>query len=257
MLKSILLTFTFIIACPSYPRVAPQESGSLPDRLAKAVGIYTLSENDFPAALVRVAQDFDVPMGIEWIKLPSDPKEVKLAWRNATVREILESIVHSRPGYDLEEGDKIVHVLYAGAKSDDKNFLNIQVGNFQSVDEYVAFSKQRLHDIVRKIVFPPPPPVLGQTHSELREIVVSGGEHKATFEVKNGTVRDVMDKMALATDGRIWVVTFDENAGLTSTGFRRTIYSLWNSSAALSDQYQPGWDIVFNRGTVRGVGLPP
>ncbi|HXH51602.1 MAG TPA: hypothetical protein VNM47_19860 [Terriglobia bacterium] len=221
------------------------------------VATYALSENNFPTALAKVAQDFSVPLGIEWVKLPSDPKEVKLAWRKATVREILQSVVRARPGYEMKVGNGIVHVLYANAESDKKNFLNIRVRNFRSADEYVAFSKQRLHDIVRSTISLPVPHAGGNLPSEFREVVVSGGEHKATFEIQNGTVRDVMDKMALATDGKIWIVTFDEKAGLTSTGYRRTIYSLWNTSATLPDQYQPGWDIIFNRGTVRGIGLPP
>jgi hypothetical protein len=254
MLKSILLA---LIAVSSVsPFAASQRSPTLQEKLARVVGTYALSENNFPTALAKVAQDFAVPLGIEWVKLPSDPKEVKLAWRKATVREILQSIVRTRPGYELKVDDGIVHVLYPNAESDKKNFLNIPVQNFRSEDQYVAFSKQRLHDIVRKTIFPPVPHAGGSLPS-VREIVVSGGEHKTTFTAQNGTIRDVLDKMALATDGKIWIVTFDEKAGLTSTGFRRTIASLWNTSATLSDQYQPGWDIIFNRGTVRGIGLPP
>jgi len=254
MLKSVLLA---LIAVSSVsPCLASQGSPTLQEKLARVVVTYAVSEGSFPTALAKVAQDFGVPMGIEWIRLPSDPQEVKLAWRKTTVRQILQSIVRARPGYEVKVGDGIVHVLYPNAESDEKSFLNIRVRNFQSVDQYVAFSKQKLHDSVRKTIFPPVPHAGGSLPS-VREIVVSGGEHKATFTVQNGTVRDVLDKMALATDGKIWIITFDQKAGLTSTGFRRTIASLWNASATLPDQDQPSWDIIFNRGTVRGIGLPP
>ena len=217
--------------------------------------MYDVSENSFPTALVKVAQDFRLPMGIEWIRLSSDPQKVRLAWKKATVREILQSIVRTRPGYELKVDGCIVHVFYPNAESDKRNFLNIPVQNFQSEDQYVAFSNQRLRDIVRKTVFPPVPHAGGSLPS-VREIVVSGGEHKATFTMQNGTVRDVLDKMIFATDGRIWIVTFDEKAGLTPSGFRRTIASLWNASANLPDEYQPRWDLIYMRSTVPGIGVP-
>lgn len=254
MLKSIFLA---LIAVSSFsPCVASQRPPTLQEKLSRVAVTYDVSENSFPTALVKVAQDFRLPMGIEWVKLPRDPQKVRLAWKKATVREILQSIVRTRPGYELKVDGGIVHVLYPGAQSDKKNFLNIPVRNFQSEDQYVAFLNERLRDIVRKTVFPPVPHA-GRSLPSVREIVVSGGEHKATFTVQNGTVRDVLDKMIFATDGKIWIVTFDEKAGLTPTGFRRTIASLWNTSATLPDQDQPGWDIIFNRGTVRGIGLPP
>lgn len=250
------LLLTMLIALRATPATLPREDEGLQHKLGKLVEGYALSEKTFPVALIRVAQDFEIPMGLEWIRLPSDPTEIKRTWHNATVGQIIGSIVKGRAGYDLTVKDGVVHVFYDGATADKRNFLNIKIEDFRSKDEYVAASKQRLHEIVRRIVFPPPPPVPGRQYTEIRQVVVSGGEHKTTFEVLNGTVREVLDKMALATDGKIWVVTFDEKAGLTPTGFRRTISSLWNAYS-LPDRYQPAWDFVFVRGTVRGISLPP
>ncbi|MEJ2010454.1 MAG: hypothetical protein P8Z30_20265 [Acidobacteriota bacterium] len=132
--------------------VSPVQVGAAPRSLAatlnETVPAYTVDERSFSTALMAFSSSFHVPMGIEWIE-PAQPRRVAHSWKRSTVRQILESIVKSEPGYQLQVGNNIVNVFYMGALTDKTNFLNIRLPDFRVRNEYVAMALVQLHRAVR------------------------------------------------------------------------------------------------------------
>ncbi len=222
---------------------SPRVVGQTDAKLDTPVQNYKLEESNLPRALISVAAQFHIPMGIEWIE-PATPSPVTLSWKQATVRQVIRSIVSTQGNYDVEMGD-MVHVFYRGAASDKTNFLNIRLARFEMRNQYTALGLRDLHREVnaRMRDIPPPQDWAGETMLEL-------DDHRLNMEFKQATVREILDRLVLAASRPIWSVTFRPQAGLTAGGFRRTI-TLWNDTPVL-DPYQPVWDRM-----MWGRPLPP
>lgn len=202
-------------------------------RLDQVVRDYKVAEDNLARALIVVASRYDLPMGIEWIEPTSDQK-VRLSWNGATLRQVLESIAKSQPGYDIRFSNDFVHVYYQGAESDRSNFLNLKLRMFKVQQKHIAVALYNFRRSVMAQVSPE------NKCCAIREIMLEPNNHLITEEFQNSTVRSVLDNLTLQSDSKVWVVTFPLSAGLTPTRFRRTC-SLWND-AHISDNDQPIWD---------------
>jgi hypothetical protein len=213
---------------------AVEGNAMLQVKLGATVSRYSISESDLPSALIAVASEFELPMGIEWVT-PGVPHPVELSWERATVREVVESIVRNEPGYELKTTDGVVHVSYKGSRDDKANFLNLRLGQFHSRTEHISVILDRLRRIVRGIVSPQPASGTDFYH------VVIADRATVSLDLPNPTVREVLDQLALASDRyKIWAVSFQQDPGLTPTGFRRT-FTIWNDTP-VPDPEQPVWD---------------
>lgn len=68
----------------------------------------------------------------------------------------------------------------------------------------------------------------------------SVGEPDVTVTLQSVNVPQVLDALALASDRKVWVVTFTADGAVTPTSFRRT-GTLWNKEN-VPDPEQPVWD---------------
>lgn len=71
-------------------------------KLSKHVSNYNLGTFTLVGALIRVSSDLQIPMGIAWVNTPAARAELPFAWKDATVRELIESIAMTQPGYRVE-----------------------------------------------------------------------------------------------------------------------------------------------------------
>ena len=218
---------------------APMQGERLQKRLEAKVEEYTLSEDSFLQALTRVASEFEIPMGIEWVRSPGTIRKIQISWHDGTVHEILQSLVKSQPGYELQITNGVVHVFPRSARADRRSFLNLPIDKFQVENDYVQFASRRLQQRLRGVVTPPlaVKPGMGEAGS----LATGMGDRRVTFKLGNVTVRDVLDKLSLAADFKIWVVTYPEKTALTATGFYRPLSLFTN---AVSDDYQPVWHLL-------------
>ena len=199
-------------------------------KLSKRVTNYNLGVYSFAEALIRVSNDYQIPMGIAWVNNPSGRSELPFTWKNATVREIIDAIAKTQPGYDVQFKNGIVRVLPAGLISDRENFLKIKIDAFDVPDTYVEVASFKLHTLVT--------PVKGN-----QQFSIAGpGDSRVSLRLRDCTVADALDALALASNRKLWIVTFTADTRLTSTGFRRTI-SLW-SGKPQPDREQLGWDLL-------------
>lgn len=231
------LVFAILACPPSSASIADKGPRGLQSTLQASVRSYSLSELGLGSALVKVATDFQLPMGIEWISEPAALRTVKLSLRNTTVRAVIQSVVRSQPGYGFEVRDGVAHVFPRSLVSDRRNFLNLPVARFQVRDEPAGMASARLRAFVGNSLSPLPPGA-----GEAIEYAGPVGERSITLQVENATVRDTLDRLAQAGDLKVWVVTFSSDPTLTQTGFRRTL--MLPGGRAVPDSAQPVWDFL-------------
>lgn len=228
--------------CVSVTQGKVQDSISSQGRLRERVQHYTLSAPDFVDALASVAGRFKIPMGIAWVNEPKARTAVNLSWENATAQEVIATITKGQPGYTMEVQGGVVHVFSRAAIPDQQNFLNLRVETFAVHDEFVDVASRRLSTIVNHLVMPPKASSAGYEGEGVGHSFAATIEYpKLTIQLQNATVKSILDAFALASPRHIWVVTFNDDPKLTSTGFRRTC-SLW-IDAPVPDDDQPVWNL--------------
>jgi len=222
---------------PFSVKAREQKAGSLRGTTDTRVDNYALSQPDLARALIAVSSEFKIPMGIEWVE-PKSPEPINLRWDHTTVRAIIESLVSAQRGYELDLGNAMVHIFYNGARADPSDFLNINIPEFNLQDTYVGLARLRLEQIVWARVTPPPPP--GTPISVGGSVALDPHDKRQDFRMVNTNVREVLDRLTLAGDYKIWVATFLQGSALTPTGFRPTL-SVWVPQAGPS--HLPAWDL--------------
>ena len=230
----------------SVPRIVPHilwlsltwpcygQSPDLNQKLALSVKGYALSAGSFVEGLMQVADRFQIPMGIEWISCPTTRSRLTMGPTDATVREILQKVVETQPGYELRISNGVVHVI-ATTVSANENFLLLRIKSFNVRNELVGAAQLKLRQLVRASVVLPKSGgggVAGSLISNVRE-------PRIDVNLADATVEDVLDALATSSSIKVWVVTFAESAALTPTGFRRT--ESLPGSVPVSDDEQPVW----------------
>jgi hypothetical protein len=224
---------------------------TLAERLRAPVANYSLTADNMVQALVRVAGDFKLPLGLVWVDAPRASEGVSLAFKDISVSEALASIIKHYPGYKMDAKNGVVHVFPSELFPNSQNFLKLRIGRFEveNADEWTAH--EQLSYAVRTIVAPSKPSSGGNLPSAgVRSHLSQVGEPRLTLRLEGALVEDVLDAIALDSWRKVWVVTFREGGQNTATGFGRTS-SLWND-AVIPDEKQPVWDTF-----QWGASMPP
>jgi hypothetical protein len=236
----IVLITTFMLFLRPTASASADQSHDLRVRLQMQVSEYRLNETDFAHALAATASKFNLPIGIEWVRSPETLRKVNRSWKNASVEQILTSIVDSQPGYGLDMDDGIVHVYLKKMSLEKKDFLNLKVDRFELSHEVVETGNRKLHEVVKSKITPVQAQSqrpAGMGYSQATNI----GDPEFNLSVEDASVRQIIDKLALSSDRKIWIVTYTEDGVDPGTGYRRTT-TLWNNSK-IPDSEQPIWDM--------------
>ncbi len=238
-MRTPLLVALLSLTCVSLP-MQPGATG-FQARLDARVSQYNLSANGLADALARTAKQFQLPIGIEWVRDKQALQGLSRTWKDETVGQILRSIVEAYPGYAFRVENGVIHVFRQGLLNDRHNFLNLKVPDFFEVRQQAAgFANVRLRSVVQNIVSPRNlPPGAGEGGS-----YTSGNvpEKPLTLTLRGATIREALEKLAAVSERNIWIVTFSDTSGLTPTGFRRT-ETLWHPTP-FPDTDQPMWDFL-------------
>jgi hypothetical protein len=114
-------------------------------KLGSTVQQYSLDTKSYLSGLLTVAKDFHLPMGIEWQKMPSGAAPAYThTWREVSVGTILQDVVNSQPGYQLDTTNGVVHIRIVSLRDDSGNVLNIRIPEFEVHGEYVGIASRRL-----------------------------------------------------------------------------------------------------------------
>lgn len=220
-----------------------KESLELRTRLQAPVHSYSVTANACVDALIEVAGQFKFPIGIMWAWKPSESKPIHLSWSDATVEQVVEDIVRTRPGYVIEVRNAIVHVAPRDRIPNKENFLRLTISTFDARNEVAEIASKRLGALVNLKVTPPKPPPLGQAGGGIGfEQAVEVGDPDISISLTDVTVEDALDAISLASPFKVWLVTFSGDDSLTPGGFRRTVSPI--TGKAVPDEYQPAWELL-------------
>lgn len=222
------------------PSVLPCQQALTVNSLDMVIENYTMTSDTMVQALNRMARDFRVPMGIEWVQDAATTHPVQQSWRHTKVYDVIQSLVSAYPGYECQVVDGVVHVYDRELLNDPSNPLNLRVSSFEAEKEWVALASLRLRNMLQPLVHhrDPPPPGSGEAGSFLAGM---GGERYVTVKLKNASVREVLNKLVLSAGETNWVVTYPDKRTLTSKGFRQTAALF--STAPIPEDQQPVWTL--------------
>jgi len=220
---------------------AQWQNKELQAKLDARMSQYSLSANGLADAILRVAKQFELPVGIEWVKDKETAQGLSLTWKDHSVAAMLRSVVQKFPGYELRVEQGEVHVFRRDLLDDGRNFLNLKVPDFFEVhQEGGGRANQQLEAVAQNIVSPRNlPPGAGEGGS-----YTSGNvpEKPLSLTLRGLTFREALNKLVETSERKIWVVTFSDTPVLTPTGFRRT-ETLWHPTP-FPDRDQPVWDFL-------------
>lgn len=191
-------------------------------------------DGTFVEALGQAARAFGVPMGISWIKTASSQKKRSIEYKNATVLEIIESIASSEPNYEVVVSDDVVHVATKEIALG-QNFLHLKIPEF-SAKGIANEAKVGLWMQLNQRISPDP------RRGYYGSILSSTSETELDLTFTNATVEEILDSIAVASEYKVWLVTFEDNLNPTPSGFRRS--ESFFSKTATPDEAQPEWDIL-------------
>jgi hypothetical protein len=164
-------------------------------------------EGSFVEALGERARVFNIPMGISWVNTASSQRKRAVEYNDATVLEIIQDIARTEPGYEVRIANNVVHVATTDVPLS-QNFLNVNIPQF-SGNGVAAVVKAGLSMLLNQQIAPNPPKGYGAS------IFHSPSDPKLNLEFKNATVEEILDTIAVASEEKVWVVTFAEDLNPT------------------------------------------
>jgi hypothetical protein len=172
-------------------------------------------------------------MGISFVNTASSQRKRAVEYKDATVLEIIEDIAKTEPGYEVRIANNVVHVATTDVPFG-QNFLNVIIPQF-SGEGVAAVVKAGLWMLLNQQIAPDPARGYGGSISH------SSSDPTLYLQFTNSTVEEILDRIAIASDQKVWVVTFAADPHLTPTGFRRT--ESYPSQVIPADDAEPLWDI--------------
>ncbi|HXN52885.1 MAG TPA: hypothetical protein VN943_13205 [Candidatus Acidoferrum sp.] len=237
--RAAFLLAMMLLTCSRLP--AQRGNIELRAKLDGRVTKYSLSAVGLADALAMTSTQFQIPIGIEWVRDKQTLRGLTRTWEGESVRQVLTSILEAYPGYALQADGGVIHVFRRDLLNDSHNFLNLKVPDFFAVhQEPAGLANVQLRSVMQNLVSPRKlPSGAGEGGSYTSGNVT---ETPLTLSLRGLTVREALGRLVEASERKMWVVTFSDNPELTPSGFRRT-ETLWHLAPFPSTQ-QPMWDFL-------------
>jgi hypothetical protein len=235
--RALLFSLLFFTTSGTLPQ---DEDTELRTKLDARVTQYSVSASGLADALIKISKQFQIPMGIEWVRDKETSRGLTRTWSNETIREILRPTVKEYPGYDLRVEEGVIHVFRQDLRNESRNFLNLKIPDFFEVHQKPAgLANVELRAVVQNMISPRNlPPGTGEGGSYATGI----RENSVSLTLRGSNIRKALEKLAAVSEHNIWVVTFSDTTALTPTGCLRT-ETLWHPTPFPNSQ-QPMWDFL-------------
>lgn len=190
-------------ACGAVVRGVPTDS--LEEKLA-TVTDYVPKATGPVEQLVEVARRFKIPMAIEWVESAgTTTAERTPASRKRSVRELIEEIA---PGHRVEVEGGLVRIYSPSEALHPFNFLNIRLKSYSAKEADLFAAENQLRWAIRFTLEPEKylnGYVGGYGHGSNHVFLIP----KFTVSGSNITIRDVLNRIALAQGNALWAVTIN------------------------------------------------
>lgn len=210
----------------------------LQSRLETTVTQYSLASPSLVHALHKLATDFKLPMGVEWVRDTDSLRPVRLSWNGARLSDIIARVVAEYPQYRMSTSGTIVHVFHGDFRNILTDALSVRLGPIEIEDEELAVASGfRLRPRVRRAL-QPELSVGGGVGGSIAS--GPGGDRRVTVKSTNPTVREVLDMLAVSAGGVIWLVTYPPSG--QSKGRWQLTVTLGGDP--VPPQHQPLWTFL-------------
>lgn len=157
--------------------------------------------------LVEVARRFKIPMGIEWVEraATATPDKTPSSGKRS-VRELLEEIASVSPEHRIEVDDGLVRIYSPAEAAHPFNFLNIRLKSYVAKEADLFAAEDQLRWAIRFTLEPEKylngyASGYGHGANQIFEIP------KFTLSVTDVTIREVLNRIALAQGNALWAAT--------------------------------------------------
>lgn len=183
------------ICCASASVALAQQQQSMPVTNSVAVIKYN---GDMAALLDKMAETFGVTIGLE-----VDPRQpssrVKFELREATIRDVLNAVVQSEPGYQWRESDGFIDVFPAKGRSP---LLDTKINSFRVSDVDQAEAINQLMSLPEVLVGLS---AMNLTRGDLNRVSVTRKGERFSMSLEGVTMRRALHEIASEGGGRFWV----------------------------------------------------
>jgi hypothetical protein len=166
-------------------------------------------------ALLEVANRFQLPLAVEWVKSLETLRAVRFSENFTTATEAFDAVLSSYTDYAWQRENGVVHVFPKTMVKDPRNPLNFIVSQIPdrlwTVKEADDFVFQSIGEAVRSTG----PKVLSAD-------LPAGSEPRFRLRADNAPVREVLNQIISASKMKIWIATFPRDLPLTVKGFWET-----------------------------------
>lgn len=111
------------------PRAA--DGSTFQDKLASSVATFDSSGRTLAKALVDLAYEYKIPMGIEYLDRMAITRPLAVRVRGEPLRRVIELLVAQLPTYRVTFAGGLVDVYSPAARGDPSNVLNTVLADFQ------------------------------------------------------------------------------------------------------------------------------
>ena len=205
---------------PARSQGTPEESHDIERKLARRITTFKAEGVNFLEALHDLARNERIPMGVEWVKTPTATSTLELKLHNASVQQVLDALVRTQPSYEWQLEGGLVHVFPRALMADRHNFLNLHIRSFTAKEKELPLASRDLRHEVQRLINPE----LYKAGWGGHTAIGAGEEKKLSVELRDATVRQILDALVLAHQEAIWIVTFPAQLPLDRNGYRAVTF---------------------------------
>lgn len=226
------LGFPIILVLCASPLVVCQ---ALESKLTQKVEAFDSESSSTTGQLIHLAQEFQIPMGVEWLLSADEKPALPIHVRQAVVRDALRTILQQQPGYQFAVRDGIVHVFAPVLENDHRNFLNLVVPSFRLEGESLFGANHKLNISIQQLLHPSKGFGGGYGGVGLNnEFAV----RNITFYGKNLTVRQILSKIAALQGNALWAVRLTRSEMMKNEPFYAQTVSVSTDDIASNFSWQ-------------------
>jgi hypothetical protein len=236
MLLTIAINTILLITLllPSLPTAAEQ---SLDSKLARHVSGFDSEKTSVAGQLIEFAQQFDIPMGIEWVERAGESSAKPVHARNKTARAVLEQIIKQRQGMGFSASDGVVHVFDQSFINDSRNFLSVHIPHFRVENETLFGAEFWLKIDIERVLTPVAGGFAGG-HGYGIPRTDRFDKGNINLSVNDATVRQLLDRIVSQQGNALWLVRILPTELMSNGRFYAQSASADNKTAAADFRWE-------------------